>query len=353
MGGRRPTLSHAEIAAMLQGHRVRDEFSLNALQQEEPVYQTLFELITLCRKQPSRMRPEPAHDNIPQTFFGIEQLLLRIYAGNATGEEATQMLHGLQKSPIFYRRLLTKLEALTPAPAWEETEALEGVKMKSDEEVLALVREISQPTVSHPSFGSWLWQAAVAFFVGVFQASAQALDFLVGHRAIAVGVPLLLIAAFTFFQIGLEKKGETGGAPYPVASNLRGAEVLEPEDEQFNSFSLAYSNAMTDYVLEDYSAALKTFKSLEPQSKFLGTKFENKKYAALLRDYYFFTGVSHYALSQRKSFFSTDDERHAVFAVQWLTRADSLAQARHLPNRERETSFLKRLQTASTNSNLP
>lgn len=353
MGGRRPTLPHAEVAALIQGHRVRDEFSLNALQQDEPVYQTLFELIKLCRKQPPRMRPEPAHDNIPQTFFGIEQLLLRIYAGNATGEEATQMLNGLQRSPIFYRRLLTKLEALAPAATWEETEALGGVKMKSDEEVLALVREISQPVVSQPSFGAWLWQAAVVFFAGVFQAAAQALDFLTGHRAIAVGVPLVLIAAFTFFQIGIGKKDETGGAPYPFASHLRGAEVLEPNDEQFNSFSLAYSNAMTDYVLEDYAAALKTLKSLEPQSKFLVTKLENKKYAALLRDYYFFTGVSHYALSQRKSLFSNDDERHAVFAVKWLTRADSLAQARHLPDRERETSFLKKLQTPGTNSNLP
>ena len=327
MGGRRPTLPHAEIAALIQGHRVRDEFSLNALQQEEPVYQTLFELITLCRKHHPRMRPEPAHDNIPQTFFGIEQLLLRIYAGNATGEEATQMLNGLQKSPIFYRRLLTKLEALAPTAAWEETEAFAGVKMKSDEEVLALVREISQPAASQPSFGAWLWQAAVAFFVGVFQAAAQALDFLVGHRAIAVGVPLLLIAAFTLTK--LQDEPFVPLLPSPPTS-LRAA---LPET---NAFRRDFKEAMSDYALKNYTKALITLESLQPVAATLYKHIDSTSHATLLRDYYFYSGISHFALSLE----AQNQNEHAEQGIAWLMRADSLVQAQQMANSDREIFFL-------------
>ncbi|MEK7729331.1 MAG: hypothetical protein AAB354_13035 [candidate division KSB1 bacterium] len=339
MGGRRPTLPHAEVAALINGHRERDEYVLSALQQEEPVYQTLFELIALCQKQAHRTRPEPRHDNAPQTFFGIEQLLLRIYAGNATSEEAAQLLGGLQNSPIFYRRLLTKLEALTPELVWEEAEALEGITIKSDEEVLALVRMASDPVEPREPWGARTWQALAAVMLGVLHASAQVMDFLLGHRAIAVGLPLLLIASLTVFQIGFGADDFTERTPYDYQGPiLRGSSYSDAADLQFIDFSDTFLSAITDYLLRDYSTALQKFESLEPQAAALHSNLKHEKYASLLRDYYFYAGLSHFALSHKKSFFRGENRAHAAQAVMWLARADSLAQGRDFP--ERETYFL-------------
>ncbi len=338
MGGRRPTLPHAELAAVIKANNVRDDYFLSELQQQEPVYQTLFELIALCRKRTPHKNPE-AGSAPPQTFDALEQVLLKLYAGTATPDEAGQILSGLRTSPSFYRRLLAKLEALTPHVAWEEMKTLEGVSIKSEEEVLQLVRGAVDQIEAKESAGEQAWRAMSNVTRETFHASVQVLDFITGHRMVAVGLPLVLIASFTLFQFGLSSPYEKS-APYPPPSNLRGSLTFQAKDSGYYQFKDSFAQAMSDYVLRDYTNTLKKLESLQPRAESLHSNLADENYASLLRDYYFYTGVSHLALSRKKSFFSKKPGQHAELAVRWLARADSLAQAGGKPGSDRETYFL-------------
>jgi hypothetical protein len=338
MGGRRPTLQHAELAAKLKAGNVRDDFVLSELQRQEPVYQTLFELIGLCRKQALGASPK-ARSAPPQTFAALEQLLLKVYAGSATPEEAGQILSGLQTSPGFYRRLLAKLEALTPHVAWEEAQTLEGIRLKSDEEVLRIVRNAVDRIEIKESAGENAWRTLANAAKETFRASVEALDFITSNRAVAVGLPLVLIALVTILQFGRSSPYDEA-TPYPAPSGFRGATASPAREPAYSAFKDAFSRAMGDYVLRDYDKTLARLDTLQAQEKILRSNLTDENHASLLRDYYFYTGVSHLALSQRKSFFSDKPEQHAAQAVTWLERANALAQAGPSSADDHETYFL-------------
>ena len=344
MGGRRPTLPHAELAAAIKTNGVPQDFRLTELQQAEPVYQTLFELIGFCRKQNALIAedmPPP-----PQSFEVLDWLLMRIYSGNATQKEASQILNGLVISPAFYRRLLVKLEALTPEPAWQEAEALEGITIKSNAEVLALVDEAVEP---REFWVTKVGQAASAVVIGVGHATVQAFDFITGHRVVAVGLPLLLIASLTLFQIGLGSSPFDEQTPFPPPSKLRALSFSQGEEEDLYQFKAAFGIAISDYLLWKYDRALKTFESMKRQAGSLEKNLEFKKdkaeYASQLREYYFYFGLSHYALAHKRSLFSRDSKQHAQEAVDWLKKAHELALTHNLSEPGREDNFLKEAQT--------
>lgn len=337
MGGRRPTLPPAELAAILKADNFRDNEFLHALQRTEPVYQTLFELVDVCRKQ-TRLRSFEDEPRPPQTLAELEPVLLKIYSGKATANEAGQILLGLQTSPNFYHLLLVKLEALTPHVAWEEAKTLEGITMKSSDEVLTIVRTAMTRDEKLESVGEKAWRKLGEIAAETAHAGAHAWEVVTHTRAIAVGLPLLLIAILTVFQISDLGK-ETIPVPLP-GGGLRGSEVMNESDKEYNQFRDTFLVAMSDYVIGDYANTLKKFESNESKAKLLYLKRENGNYAALLRDYYFYRGVSHLLLSQPKSFFSRQPRRHAEAAVSWLMRADTLAQADTTGSRYRETYYL-------------
>lgn len=338
MGGRRPTLPHAELAAFINAPNFRDDYSLEELQQAEPVYQALFELIAFCRKQKPQM--DDATPPPPQNFETLDWLLMRIYAGAAKPLEAGQLLQGLASSPAFYRRVLVKLEALAPQLAWEEAQALEGITMKSDEEVLDLVRGAAEIPGPRVSLGERAWQAVSAVALGAAHATLQAVDFITGHRALAYGLPLALIASFTVFEIGFAPGPYRHQVPHDPASSLRGPSRSQVEEAQFYDFKAVFGVAMSDYLLHDYSHALDTLAGLQTLAQAFSSKIGNEEYAALLRDYYFYTGVSHFALAHEKSLFRKTPEQHAAQAVHWLNQAATLTRARSLPESDREIYFL-------------
>ncbi len=326
MGGRRPTLPQAELAAMLKADNFRDNEYLHALQRTEPVYQTLFELVDLCRKQTHFRNFENA-SRPPQTFAELEQVLLKIYSGNATSVEARQILTGLQTSPSFYQLLLVKLEALTPHVAWEESKTLEGITIKAPEEVLTLVRRVIDQENKRESVGERAWRTLAEVTADAAQVGTQAWKFITHTRVLAVGLPLLLIATLTVITI--------------ENNRLRPIFASAPSDTrspslEANSFRKKFKMAMSEYALREYQNALSALTKMQPSAVDLHNNLKTQEQETLLRDYYFYTGASHFVLSQS----GHNREEHTKLALNWLSRADSLVQARRMPNSDRETFFL-------------
>ncbi len=366
MGGRHPALPHAELAAHIRNKRVAaPNPRIAKLQREEPAYQTLFDLIALCQTQQPSQRPAPPQE-YPQTFFELEELLSRVYSGAATAEESGQILSGLLASPVFYQRVLAKLETLAPQAAWEEAEALEGIAIKSDAEIMEIMTQTTpspiadrqrQPnpvrlwiddfvegvhriTAREPA-GALVWQMPATFIAGTVQAVAQALDFITGHRVLAFGAPLALFAFMFFFNEKTEHDFYTydDRAPYDYDSGTRGPSEPAAADSLLIDFKGRFKLAMSDYMLRDYPRALQILEGLQPNIAALSSHTSNENFAALMRDYYFYTGVSHFAWSRSKRF-KQNREHHAEQAVYWLARADSLTQAGPMPQSEREAFFL-------------
>jgi hypothetical protein len=126
-------------------------------------------------------------------------------------------------------------------------------------------------------------------------------------------------------------------------SSLRGAQSGAEADSLLLAFVNQFRLGMADYLSRDYASAVGMFQSLEPVVLLLQqTRSENEKILPWLRDYFFYSGVSHFALSRsRVSDLSPEvKQQHAAASIRWLAGADSLVTARHLEGGDREIYFL-------------
>lgn len=126
-------------------------------------------------------------------------------------------------------------------------------------------------------------------------------------------------------------------------SGLRGTQSDTGTDSLLQVFVNQFKLGMADYLSRDYANAVEMFQSLEPVALSLQqTQVENEVFLAWLRNYYFYSGVSHFALSRsRASDFSPEVKQlHVTEAIRCLAQADSLVAARHFEGSDREIYFL-------------
>ncbi len=372
MGGRRPTLPHTQLVILLREENAADSKTLIAkLQQEEPAYQALFELVALC-KTLGYSSKHAATQEYPQSFLELEELLSRLYSGAASAEDGARIMNGLIASPVFYQRLLAKLETMAPQLVWEETEALADIAMKSDAEIMAIVKRVAQaPTATRqarPSpvrllldnfvegvhkirprepAGISIGQIVSTFVAGTIQAIAQLLDYVAGNRATALAVPLVLFATIFLFNEKLQQNFYEAfvwdeEVPCAYVSGTRGSPSTAPPSTALAAFQHEFGIAMSDYMLRRYRNVQTTLQKIAPVLSDLQKELPEKEYAALLSEYLFYGGVSQLALARSKLAELSDSQRmqHLEQAAALLSRADSLAQKHQMQNAEREAYFL-------------
>ena len=350
MGSRRPILPHEQIVAIISGNSDPPVQALvDQLKNENDVYQALFELIDWCKSHEGSSRPSTTH-SFPTTFPAIESVLLRIFSGEGGREEASQLLAGLLTSSIFYQRLLVKLASLTPQLSPAEAEELESITIKSDDEILALVKEAAGGT-PEPSHKRSVWSVLADTFrqvrTEVLESLQGSLDSLARLPRPAYAIPLLVLAGIGIYS---QFRHQATGQPYvfdneppPLfASGLRGPDSSAAEDSLLMAFRAAFKLALSDYKLCNYYQVISALEDLEPIAAALQTKEEIEYDATLLNDYYYCFGVSHFALSRSHRFKLDAQERrqHGEMAIQLLTRALALAEAYQLSNLDRDTFFL-------------
>lgn len=166
--------------------------------------------------------------------------------------------------------------------------------------------------------------------------------------ALALCILIAMIAVFPIYQIAIKKDGEVQYAfddhvPYDYdMSGLRGSSSTLPQDSLFQAFSTQFRLGLADYLVRDYESAIATLQNLAPTAEALQAQPDNEKFLPWLRDFYFYLGVSHFALSRSQQHSLGDEGRaqNTNQSIQWLARADSLVTTRYLEGSDRESYFL-------------
>jgi len=334
----RPPLSHDQIVAYLRGKSDKGtNLQILQLRKADPTYQALFDLIDEFKAQ-ANLDDRIEAGNIPATFSAVEELLLRLYSGAAGGETTRQFIGGLIQSPVFYQRLWVKLGAIDPHTTPKEV--LAPAQMLSENEILARIKQAANPRAPFSKI-------IPRFVADLIEAAKSALVFLRRIPSYAYVLPLALIGTIGILQIANRNNlnkiyGYDARVPVPPPSGLRGPSDYSQVDSVFYSLASHFQLAMSDYMRRDYPTTIMTLENLAPLAQTLQASSDNTKFLSPLREYYFYLGVSHFALSrsQEVKFARGEKERHQEKAIQFLARADSLVQAQRMSANDRETFFL-------------
>lgn len=335
----RPPLPHDQIVAYLRGKSDKGtDLQILRWRNEDPAYQALFNLIDAFKTQTNRYDKIDA-GNIPATFAAVEELLLRLYSGGADEETARQFIGGLLQSPVFYQRLWLKLVAIEPQTAPKKI--LSPEQMLTADTILARVEATVKPRVPVSETN--------ADFIALVKAKLVIAAVLMwrARRYYAYALPLLLLGVIGILQ--LANRGNLDNiyasderVPIPPPSGLRGASDYSQVDSTLSLLTRGFQEAMIYYLRRDYPTTVTALEKLAPFAQQLQVGPNPEKFLSLLREYYFYRGVSHFALVRRRKaqFASGEKARHQELAIQFLARADSLAQALQTTGKDRETFFL-------------
>ena len=105
-----PKIDHRKIVSYLRGVSTKKELArIQKIRQEDPVYDCFFDLINKLKEQVSISECTRTDKETPISFSVLEDILMRIMAGDILSTDAQQLIDGLVYSPIFYQRLLIQI----------------------------------------------------------------------------------------------------------------------------------------------------------------------------------------------------------------------------------------------------
>ena len=341
MGNRHSQLPHKHVVAYLLGRseEVAGDY-IAKLKNDDQVIHILFELIDRYKVREQALE-SPYTPEVSTTFSDMEELLLRLFSGEAGNDDIQQFTAGLVGSPVFYERLLINLSQTLPEIPLDEVPQIAQIRIKTDEEILALVKSRGKRTVPRLT---GVVTPARRWSAGEIRILAYAFAFLI----VAISVFFLrrpIMVAYDEILDKIVKQDEyvyDEKTPYPDVSGLRGPSATAEVDTLFDFFVDHFKLGMSDYLRRDYSRAIREWEKLRYATGVLQARRSDDDFLQWLRDYYFYLGASHFALTRSRKLELAPEVKtqHTSAAIQFLARADSLAQAHHFENADREAFFL-------------
>ncbi len=165
--------------------------------------------------------------------------------------------------------------------------------------------------------------------------------------AMRIAVPVSLVAAIAFaiFLIPTEPPAYTYEHEVPhfyTRSTLRGGSETTYENTQYQTLREQFIHGIIAYLSHDYNNAIHILKTAESSVDELVQKTNDEKIFSEIRDYYFYLGVSHFALSRSQKLDLAADIRadNRSEAIKYLLKAVRLAQSQSSDKRDREIYFL-------------
>ncbi|MDW7680289.1 MAG: zf-HC2 domain-containing protein [bacterium] len=122
---------------------------------------------------------------------------------------------------------------------------------------------------------------------------------------------------------------------------LRGGSEQVDQSLVFHSFVNGFRLGISDYNVFEYQSAVQIFEKLQPLADQL-EQTDNSQYLPWIRDFYFYQGVAHLALSLSSEFDldQTGKNIHRSSAIGCLEKAKSIADAHQMSQLERELFYL-------------
>jgi len=326
----KPILSHEIIQAYLE-----DDLSELQRQQiadtkkEYSEYELLFYLLDELKSKISLSEiPEPKSEEW-LTHTELEKGLYKIFAGEISRAEAEKLISGLHQSQTIYRKMLTKVGDILPQ--MQDVPELSEIAIKSNEEILSEIVGPEHVVAEETSKESWL---------------KHILSYRISLPAYAYLAPALaLLLVFVTFEFVLEHRTAyvyDDNVPVPFSTSvstfrdISGAET----DNQFDTFLRQFQVAIRDYELLDYESAIERMERIRPLAESILNESTNENAPELIKDYYFYLGVTHFALFRSQKLPSDERTEYGDKAVAALETCDEIAEEYSLTVTDREHYFL-------------
>ena len=127
---------------------------------------------------------------------------------------------------------------------------------------------------------------------------------------------------------------------YEPGAVLRGQQGKNPEAT--NNFRHQFALAMLDYKDREYQSAIDKLENLQQQAEALEADENSKNETSLFADYYFFLGVSHFALTRNPntSLDTKIERKHLQAAINSLSKSEKLARTMDAYSEDKYRYFL-------------
>lgn len=289
-------------------------------------------------------RTKPTENKSHPQRSDLHEKISRIYDSSLTKQEAADFLHHISSCSQCFEYVGFVLEdSLTPVPEEieKQIDSLTNVSLadmvlsevppqeslfkkilSNIKKSVEKIKEAILPPYSQPQPGS-VW-------------------------AIRTGMPITLVAAIALaiFLLPTEPSAFVydDDPPFPYSrSGFRGTSVPIGQDPNYIKFHNSFSSAAIVYMELDYENYIRRMANLEPIALDLKTKPLKKEQLDEIRDFYFYYGVAHFALSRSEIHDPRNEQHkaeHSENAILNLKEAQSVAAANGLAQLDRDTYFL-------------
>ena len=302
---------------------------------------------------------KPDNEWLHPSKLQLSETITQIYDDSISSQEAANFISHVESCSLCFNFVaMTVEESLSPVPE----RVLEELKAYSDISLAEMVlKEIPPPD---PLFKKLLRNIKkiikkVKDDLGsiIIPEPTQASDPAMGlpipqprpvfGPAIRIAIPVSLVAAIAFaiFLIPTEPSAYVydDKMPYPYTrSTFRGGSETTYENTQYQTLREQFIHGIIAYLSYDYNNAIHILKTAESSVDELVQKTNDEKILSEIRDYYFYLGVSHFALSRSQKLDLAADIRadNRSEAIKYLSKAGELAQIYNLGRTDSENFFL-------------
>jgi len=343
-------IKHVEIVAYLRGESdMQLKQSIEKIRDENPVYHLLFELIEKAKSVSEINQKTDLTDQPVMSFSEIEQMLERLFSGDFSENNAKQFYNGLLSSPIFYTRLLDRLQFAIPELSREQDPDLAKVEIKSDEDILSEVLK-SPGRVVEAKTKTRVTQSAEKLG-HIFEAIKTFIRIPVPSPRVALLVSGISVAII-LFALGYKSIFKNNNyypylsenrVPYEYdSSTFRGTDqdMKSAREPLLFAFIRDFKNGVGYYMVQEYESAIYIFENLENSAQILETKEIDPEYTTYFRDLFFYNGLSHLVLSTQKEIEKSDKSKYLNDTIKLLERAVSILIKYNLNGADREAYYL-------------
>jgi len=345
-----PKIDHREIVSYLRGVSNRKELTqIQKIRQEDPVYELFFDLIDKLKEQVNISEYTRTDKVTPISFSLLEDILMRIMAGDILSTDAQQLIKGLISSPIFYQRLLSKLSPAALDVSIEEFPEVSQIQIKSDDELLKQILFEAKSQKVKTSKAGMPIKNVLHSLIDIWDRLKQLFEspkrFPRYAFAISIAILVFLISLSVYENISKKESFHyyvyDHKVPYEYdMSSLRGTPVNFEDDPDISLFINQFKLGISDYMVRDYKNAINTFEDVMPLAGRINTRLKSKEFLPWMRDFYFYLGLSHLAYSNDKELNKESSAYHIHESIQFLLQADSLVTEFDLPKNDREIYFV-------------
>jgi len=358
--GLQEKIQHADLVAYLRGSsNAAMDSKIRKIQEEDPAYNALFELIEDIRQQtpPDMYRP-PVIDKL--SFEELENMLEKLLAGNANPQEQQLFFDHLLSSASFYQRLMLKLTQMTPAMAIEEMPEFAGefVRLRSSEELLQAAGILDRPEPSVPVPGK-KWSERIGEFIDKIGDLFPTVKPVYGGLSTAALAVLVILVGTNITRVPYDQYWETPAfveSGSQLRSGTRSSSGPEIQSSYytlrviFNAVEGSYRKGEYAEVIQkmaspgglQYVQTLEKWEAAIEPGKAVVDSINVLEVRQLVQNYYFYLGTSQLGVfrNKKKALFEKAEPLYVTEAIRSLSKAQTLAETYNINTQDREYYYL-------------